>query len=187
MNAKPKEVPISERMKRFMCSIAPPNAPDEEEIPLTGAMMCSIMVLNSVIERTGNRLLEEHNLTLPQWLALGVISHCGAEGATHGAIGQRLMLSKAPITGVVDRLERAGLVKRQPDAHDRRVSRVVATPEGVQTWRDVKAPMRAHSLQTVNATLSQDEQEQLLHLLGRLLDAYAAQDPSLQEFGAEIS
>lgn len=186
MSAESKEVPIGERMKRFMCSMAPPNAHEQEEIPLTGAMMCSIMVLNSVIERTGNRLLEEHNLTLPQWLALGVISHCGEEGATHGAIGQRLMLSKAPITGVVDRLERAGLVERRPDAHDRRVSRVVATPAGIQTWWDVRAPMRAHSLQTVNATLSREEQEQLLHLLGRLLDAYAAQDPSMQEFGAEL-
>src|SRR5205085_12192673 len=94
----------------------------EEMIP-QAALFCHIFMLNSVLERAGNRVAEGGGLTLPQWMALGCIGHCGDEGIAHSLLGSRLMLSKAPITGVVDRLERAGHVLRAPDAADRRVSR----------------------------------------------------------------
>lgn len=167
---------ISPVVEQFMRRIGPPDGapePCDEEVSLTGAMMCQIMMLNSVIERRGNRLLEEHELTLPQWLALGCISHAGEAGIAHSQIGARLMLSKAPITGTVDRLERAGLVERRSDARDRRVSLVAATAKGIETWWSVKKTLRGETDFTVEKTLSPSEQETLLHLMGRLLDAFA--------------
>ena len=143
------------------------------------AVMCSIMVLNSVIERHGNRMLEEHNLTLPQWLALGCVAAGGAEGVPHSAIGSRLMLSKAPVTGVVDRLEKAGLVERHPDLHDRRVSRVVITEAGTQMWWRVEGAFAQFSGELFAGFLGEEEQKQLLHLLGRMLGAFAARDPGV--------
>ncbi|RYG56520.1 MarR family transcriptional regulator [bacterium] len=170
------------RLRKFMAGMGPCGAGGaEEEVAMTGAMMCQIMMLNSVIERTGNRLVEEHGLTLPQWLALGAIGFAGDEGMPHSQIGQKLMLSKAPITGIVDRLERAGLVERHADAKDRRVSRAIATPKGVDTWWGVKHTLRNHSESTISQCLSDDEQEQLLVLLGRLLDAFAQSDPTLAD------
>ncbi|HEX9997855.1 MAG TPA: MarR family transcriptional regulator [Abditibacterium sp.] len=179
---KPVEENSSPALREFMSRMSPcpASAPDEEP-GLTGAMMCQIMMLNSVIERTGNRLLEEHALTLPQWLALGCISHAGEEGIPHSQIGQKLMLSKAPITGIVDRLERVGLVERRADLKDRRVSRAVATEKGVATWWNVKHTLRGHSENAINAALSDDEQETLLRLMGRLLDAFSHSDPTLAD------
>lgn len=142
-----------------------------------GAVMCSIMVLNSVMERQGNRILEEHGLTLPQWLALGCVAAGGAEGVPHAQIGSKLMLSKAPVTGVVDRLERAGLVERRPDAHDRRVSRVVITDEGTAMWWRVKESLAGFSDQMFDGFLEESEREQLLGLLGKMLGGLAARDP----------
>ena len=108
-----------------------------EDRPVTAALFCHIYLLNRVLERMGNRCAEQHQLTMPQWLALGSIAHGGAEGVTHSALGTSLMLSKAPITGVVDRLEREGLVKRATDERDRRISRVVITPQGEERWHAV--------------------------------------------------
>ncbi len=176
----------SPALEEFMRRMGPSelDAPGEE-VSLTGAMMCQIMMLNSVIERRGNRLLEEHNLTLPQWLALGCISHAGEAGITHSQIGARLMLSKAPITGTVDRLERAGLVERRGDARDRRVSLAVVTEKGVATWKSVKATLRGGTDETVAAKLSPEEQQTLLGLMGRLMEVFAPSDlPSESEIPA---
>ncbi|RYX84102.1 MarR family transcriptional regulator [bacterium] len=146
---------------------------------LDGAVMCSIMVLNSVLERQGNRILEEHGLTLPQWLALGCVAAGGASGVPHAQIGSKLMLSKAPVTGVVDRLERAGLAERHPDAHDRRVSRVVITEDGLAMWWRVKNSFSTFSNDLFDGFLSEGEQEKLLELLGRMLGAFASRDPQI--------
>ncbi|HEX8465782.1 MAG TPA: MarR family transcriptional regulator [Abditibacterium sp.] len=173
----------SPTLRRFMERMGPcPEQTSGESISLSGALLCQIMVLNSVIERRGNRSIEAHELTLPQWLALGCISHAGEEGIPHSQIGQRLMLSKAPITGIVDRLERAGLVERRADARDRRVSRAVATPKGVETWWQVRNTLRSQTDDLVASSLSPEEQEILLRLMGRLLDAYAPDGADLSIF-----
>ena len=164
----------------YMRGMGPSHCPDGAKNcgpSLDGAVMCSIMVLNSVLERQGNRILEEHGLTLPQWLALGCVAAGGAEGVPHAQIGSKLMLSKAPVTGVVDRLERATLVERRPDAHDRRVSRVVITEEGTAMWWRVKDSLSGFTSQMFEGILEQGEREQLLDLLGRMLGALAARDP----------
>lgn len=179
---------ISPTVREFMSRFGPCPAGDHSEgIPLSGAMMCQIMMLNSVIERTGNRRIEEHGLTLPQWLALGCISRAGEEGMPHSQIGHQLMLSKAPITGIVDRLERAGLVERRADTKDRRVSRAIATPKGIETWWNVKYTLRQNSEGIIGSCLSSDEQEQLLRLMGRLLEAFAQSDPTLNDPSAKDS
>ncbi len=178
----------------FLRGMGPSEAPDGA--PHCGpsdkdAVMCSIMVLNSVIEREGNRMLEEHNLTLPQWLALGCVASGGADGVPHSAIGSRLMLSKAPVTGVVDRLEKAGLVERHPDLHDRRVSRVVITDAGTAMWWRVEGAFALFSGELLAGFLDEGEQKQLLHLLGRMLSAFAARDAGVlgewqRPFGGEL-
>lgn len=181
MSSKPSAVessPIWEVMR----GMEPSHAPDGSSHcgpSVDGAVMCSIMVLNSVVERQGNRILEEHGLTLPQWLALGCVAAGGEEGVPHAQIGAKLMLSKAPVTGVVDRLERAELVQRHPDAHDRRVSRVVITDAGLKMWWRVQRDFRVFSTELFEGFLKEDEQERLLELLGRMLGAFAARDPQI--------
>ena len=169
---------------RFMRTIRPDVASvcgQGDSNALGPGIYCSIMVLNSVMERAGNRKLEEHNLTIPQWLALGAVLHCGAEGISHGQLGQRMMLSKAPVTGLVDRLARAGLVERRPDEHDRRVSRVMITPEGEAMWKRAQETLISSAHSDMLENLSADQQTQLLHLLSHLLSSFASQDPHVAE------
>ena len=164
-----------------MNGMGPMLGPDGSQCgpSVDGAVMCSIMVLNSVLERQGNRIVEEHGLTLPQWLALGCVAAGGEEGVPHAQIGSKLMLSKAPVTGVVDRLEKAGLAERRPDAHDRRVSRVVITKDGLAMWWQVKNSFANFSNELFEGFLNESEQEQLLELLGRMLGAFATRDPHM--------
>ena len=78
------------------------------------------------VTRRARELLGPFGVTPVQYAALKVLS--GSEGMSGAEIGARMVLDSASITGVVDRLETLGLVKRRPDSKDRRVHRIVATP-----------------------------------------------------------
>lgn len=52
------------------------------------------------------------------------------DGRSGAELGERLQLDSATITGVLDRLERAGLAERRADPRDRRVNRIALTAEG---------------------------------------------------------
>ncbi|GAA0319462.1 MarR family transcriptional regulator [Streptomyces polychromogenes] len=70
------------------------------------------------------------------------------------------------VTGIVDRLEARGLVRREPEPRDRRVKNVVATDLGRETMRRVREEMQA----THGAldTLDEVESATLYALLERL-------------------
>lgn len=54
------------------------------------------------------------------------------DGRTMTELGRALAIDNATITGLVDRLERDGFVRRNKSASDRRALNVSITPEGVE-------------------------------------------------------
>jgi DNA-binding MarR family transcriptional regulator len=54
-----------------------------------------------------------------------------------GELAEAVVLSRTAIVRLVDRLEAAGLVRREPVPEDRRGSYVVITPEGRATLKDM--------------------------------------------------
>jgi DNA-binding MarR family transcriptional regulator len=82
------------------------------------------------------------------------------------ALAGRLACDASNITGLVDRLEARGLVSRQADAADRRIKNVVATQEGREAVRLIRADMRGTS--EAFARLDEEGRRSLYELLGRL-------------------
>ncbi|MBC2907568.1 MarR family transcriptional regulator [Streptomyces sp. PSKA01] len=82
------------------------------------------------------------------------------------ALAGRLACDASNITGLVDRLEARGLVSRHADAADRRIKNVVATEEGSEAVRLIRADMRATS--AAFARLDEEGRRSLYELLGRL-------------------
>ncbi|MBO9559703.1 MAG: MarR family transcriptional regulator [Caulobacter sp.] len=82
------------------------------------------------INRTYKPMLDEMGITYPQYLALNVLGENNGDGATVGAIAQRLALESSTITPLVKRLEQAGLVVRQRSTVDERQVRVKLTASG---------------------------------------------------------
>ena len=54
-----------------------------------------------------------------------------------GALASEVTLSRTGLTRLVDRIEQAGLLRRQPVAEDRRGSYVALTREGARTLRQM--------------------------------------------------
>ncbi len=77
------------------------------------------------VTRRARELLAPHGITPVQYAVLKALD--GREGLSGAELSQRLVLDSASITGVVDRLEAAGLIERRADPGDRRIHRVHAT------------------------------------------------------------
>ena len=87
---------------------------------------------------------------------------------TPTALYDATMVTSGAMTGRLDRLEGAGLVRRDPDPADRRGTRVSLTQEGLAL---IDAAVAAHTanLHRLLAGLDEAERETLAGLLGKLL------------------
>ncbi|MCO5135191.1 MAG: MarR family transcriptional regulator [Phyllobacteriaceae bacterium] len=79
------------------------------------------------VTRRARELLAPFGVTPVQYAVLKVLSD--AEALSGAEIGKRMVLDSASITGVVDRLESIGLVRRMPNPNDRRALLIAATGE----------------------------------------------------------
>ncbi|GLW07213.1 hypothetical protein Misp01_23430 [Microtetraspora sp. NBRC 13810] len=72
-----------------------------------------------------------------------------------GVMAQRLGIDRTVLTYLIDDLEGAGLVRRQPSPHDRRNRRVVATERGQALWEQRQEALR-HVEEHILAGLGDD-------------------------------
>ncbi|KRC34254.1 MULTISPECIES: MarR family winged helix-turn-helix transcriptional regulator [Oerskovia] len=89
-----------------------------------------------VLARRLEPLMRTH-LTAQQMRALGILLIDGERSTTH--LGEVLGVSPATISGIVDRLEAAGMASRRPDPEDGRVRLVAATERGAEAVRSIVA------------------------------------------------
>ena len=82
-------------------------------------------------------------------------------------ISETLSIPSGSITYVVDKLEKKGLVERQPLPNDRRASNVVLTEEGKQLFDEI-FPQHVDTISQNLSFISNDEKEQLIDLLKRI-------------------
>jgi DNA-binding MarR family transcriptional regulator len=77
-----------------------------------------------------DRCLKPLNVTRSQWWVLAYLSR--EDGMTQTQLAEELDMGKVAIGGLIDRLEKSGLLRREPDATDRRVNRVFLEPKSKQ-------------------------------------------------------
>lgn len=92
------------------------------------------------------------------------------DGLPISEVGQRAGLAKSSMTTIVRGLERAGLVRLEPDAADHRVKRLWLTPRARDLER-VLGDGVTRLRHRVTATLGIQGQQQLHQNLIRLLDS----------------
>ena len=108
------------------------------------------------------------SLSLRQLLALELI---GAESLNASQLAERLLVTAAVVTGLIDRLERYGYVERVPRTDDRRCLDLVRTSLGAEVCEGVVADFVAHISPSLR-TLSNRESEILdesMKLLSRVV------------------
>lgn len=87
------------------------------------------------VARRARERLAPHGVTPVQYAVLRALWE--RDGQSGAELGGRLGMDSATTTGIIDRLEAAGLLRRSPDGDDRRVHRAVLTPRG----RSLRGPL----------------------------------------------
>ena len=91
-------------------------------------------------------------------------------GMTCKELGEKTLITKGTLTGVLDRMAARGLIRRTASDADRRQVFVVLTPQGVRTF-DRAFPAHIGYLKPAFTVLSPRELEQAAELLHKLRDA----------------
>jgi DNA-binding MarR family transcriptional regulator len=112
------------------------------------------------------RVIAELNLSPPQAYALRQLAP--ERPLPMGDLADSLACDASNVTGIVDRLERRGLVARQVSPVDRRVKTLVVTAEGVAVREQLITQL--HQVPAAITELSTDERDLLRGVLRRILD-----------------
>ena len=89
-----------------------------------------IKLLSQLLGRTFQERLEPFGLTAFHWVVLCCLWE--EDGLATSTIGERLKQVGGTLTGVLDRMEERGLVRRERDSRDRRIWRIWLTESGKQ-------------------------------------------------------
>lgn len=112
-----------------------------------------------------DRIMTAHGASYARTRVLTEIADKGPLRSTDLA----LAFGYAPrtVTEAIDGLERDGLVRRHPDAEDRRAKRISLTAEGEAAVRTAEASRRRY-IESVFGVLSAAECEEIVRLVGKL-------------------
>ncbi len=90
---------------------------------------------------TIRQLLKAQGISEPQYNALRILRGAGPDGLPSLAVADRMVTRVPDITRLLDRLERAGLAKRDRSANDRRVVRARVTRKGLSLLKRLDEPL----------------------------------------------
>jgi DNA-binding MarR family transcriptional regulator len=123
----------------------------------------------ALIDILDAELQAERGITLGWYDALVHLEEA-EDGLRMNELSARILFSKSGLTRVIDRMEEAGLVRRERPADDRRVVKVYITQEGLETLQAARTVHRrgikAHFVQH----LDQQELATLAHSLENVRD-----------------
>ena len=118
--------------------------------------------ISRAVDQHSRRLAESIQVTGPQLVCLREIIAAGE--ITPGRLSAEVALSKATLTGIVDRLTARGLIERERDKVDRRRVLIRATPEGEKLSAAAPSPLQDKLSRNLER-LSEEQREQVSHVL----------------------
>jgi len=116
-------------------------------------------------------VLHGHHISMWGYVVLSALAEQPVR--TQAALAQAINADKSRIIGVLDDLQRRGLIRRQPDAADRRVHLLSLTPAGDRLRRSAEAAIRDGE-EDVLASLPPADREAFLRSLKALYESYRA-------------
>ena len=119
-------------------------------------------------------LVQPFGLSPSSGLALGILADSESP-LPPNQIAERLIISRATVTGLLDSLERRGYVRRLPHSTDRRMLLIDLTEAGRQAAHDFRVLVHQRE-KAWQAALNEHEQEQLIALLHRVQSTLAGPD-----------
>ena len=140
--------------------------------PLTEGIVERIQGLAKSFDRSMDETLAEYALDRRAYHLLGRLRSYGAPyQRSAGQLAADMRLSSGAMTNRLDRLEKAGLIRRLPDPDDRRGTFVEPTEAGHAAW-DATVGTQAKREAAFASVLGESERQELHRLLRHLMRAF---------------
>ena len=130
----------------------------------TEAVMNTIRTADVLFDQIG-QLLRPLGVSSAGGLVLGQLRDHGSMSPSE--LGERLIVTRATVTGVVDSLERRGYVRRTPNPDDRRGIIIELTPAGFEACAEVRRIIHKQEREWM-AALTEDELATYISLMHRI-------------------
>lgn len=131
-------------------------------------------VTSFVTQRIDEDLRDQVGIDIQTYDAMLHTKEAGEAGIRMTDLADRVLLTKAGLTALVDRLEDRGLLARRPGRDDRRVKRIVLTPAGWDLFRQAAAVHNATVEQWFRQYLDENTAQPIAETLARIHEAHLA-------------
>ena len=143
---------------------ATPTAPDSPDLGIVDGLAQLSFLVQGVL----GKVAAERGLSIVQLRLFGVLRD---REPGMQELARHLGLDKSSMTGLVDRAERRGLVRRAPAPHDKRAVRVSLTEQGQELAREAAADA-GRRIQALTAHLTDGQRSQLSLLASALVSGH---------------
>jgi DNA-binding MarR family transcriptional regulator len=130
------------------------------------ALVIQVLATANVMVRESHRLFRPHGLSEAQFNVLNIVAERPA-GVSQRELSDLLVVDRSNITGLLDRMEKLGWVRRTDHPSDRRVYLVALTAEGRKLWQKV-LPEYTRAVTEVTSALPPTELRRALDAMRRL-------------------
>ncbi|HEQ98340.1 MAG TPA: MarR family transcriptional regulator [candidate division Zixibacteria bacterium] len=137
----------------------------DTEIKYSDQVIVALRRIMRAIDLHSRRLVQDYSLTGPQLLLLQSIMK--NRETSLGELAKTASLSNATVTGIIDRLERRGLVERRRGSRDRRQVFVRGT-ESARKILENAPPLLQEKFLAEFSNLDESEKTQILNSLNRI-------------------
>jgi len=122
---------------------------------------------HEMLEEVFDSYFHEYGISDSKFNVLVILYKNPEKSMMLSEIGERMLVTKANITGLIDRLERQGLVRRIRDDMDRRKIRAVMTEKGRNFTAEIIERYKEWTAK-IMATLDDREKNQLIGIMTKL-------------------
>jgi DNA-binding MarR family transcriptional regulator len=154
-------------LPQYECLIQAAEHYPELDPSATEAFLNLLRTGDLLFEAT-NRFLARNNISQGRFIVMMLLLHrSGGESSTPASLAEESGVTRATMTGLLDTLEKDGMVVREADTHDRRTLHVRLTDQG-RTCMSSIIPSYYQGVSRIMNPLSLPERKELVRLLQKL-------------------
>ncbi len=155
--------------------------------PAAFAVFLEFVRTSGAVIAAETRYLARYNISHGRFTVLMLLHRGCPEARTPAALADESNVSRATMTGLVDTLERDGMVTRAADAADRRTLNIRLTPRGEACVKEL-LPGYFSCVSEIIKPLSRAEQDQIVGLMAKIQDSIPREtDPEDRECAKAVA
>jgi DNA-binding MarR family transcriptional regulator len=131
--------------------------------------LLNIYYTSNLLKKRADELFRESGLTDVQYNVMALLTYQAGEegGLSQAQLSDMMLVNRANITTLIDRMEKAGLVARTAHSEDRRFNIIKLTTKGKKLFEKVE-PHYFEQIRQVMSGAAESEQKKLMAILEKV-------------------